>query len=276
MPHLATITTQSHLPHTLALRESVFEHATDIHFAVLITDAEVIPIDVPENTSFYTLKSIAAISPASQLIKKYASNNDKLRWTLKPVFIKYLLTQTNASKVIYTDNDIFFTAPFSFLFDMLDTNEVLLCPHWRCSTPALNKDWFLVNFTDGLYNAGFFGASSGAIPALDWWAQACLFKCAKTYRKGLFDDQKYLDMMPLLFENTAIIRHQGCNVAYWNQHENLRTLSNGQVRINDAYDIVFIHFTRELIKSIKSKKDPLLQPYLEKYMLTLQKFRTSS
>jgi len=42
------------------------------------------------------------------LKKKYKIYKDKLRWSLKPVFLKYLIENSIADKIIYVDNDIAF------------------------------------------------------------------------------------------------------------------------------------------------------------------------
>jgi len=272
MNSLCTITTSSHLAHTLALRDSVMAYNNDIHYNVLVIDNDNADKLKHEKTSFFSLKSIEKAYLANAIIKKYKNNKDKLRWCLKPVFLHFLIEQQKFAKLVYVDNDVFFFSNYDFLFDELDNKDVLLCPHWRCSDPLKNKDWFLVNFTDGLYNAGFFAANQNALKALEWWAKACHFKCAKVMRKGMFDDQKYLDVMPIIFENTGILKHRGCNVAYWNQIENKRTLINNSVLINSTWSIVFIHFTKELIKSIKNNKDPLLKEHLNTYQQKLKQF----
>lgn len=269
MKTICTITTQSHLPQTLALRDSVMNSMTDVMFNVLVIDVEKINIQKSDKTTFFTLKDIENAYLTKSVQRKYAKNQDKLRWCLKPVFIHFLLFNCSYSKAIYVDNDIFFFNDFNFLYDALDEKDVLLCPHWRCTKPSISKEWFLVNFTDGFYNAGFFAASNKAFEPLKWWAEACLFKCAKIMRKGLFDDQKYLDFLPVIFENTGIIKHRGCNVAYWNQIENKRIVKESKVLINGDWEIIFIHFTKELIKSIKNNKDPHLKSYLNLYQTAI-------
>lgn len=273
MKTICTITTFSHLAQTFALKDSALSFCADVTFNVLVTDRDDVSHLKQDNTKFYSLIDIEKAYLASSVIKKYNNEKDKLRWCLKPVFLHFLLFDCGYSKAIYADNDIFFFNDYSFLFDDLDTNDVLLCPHWRCTKPGINKAWFLVNFTDGFYNAGFLAANNKASEPLKWWAEACLFKCAKIYRKGLFDDQKYLDFMPLVFDNTGIIKHRGCNVAYWNQIENKRTKVKNKVLINDQWEIIFIHFTKELIKTIKNKKEPFLSEHLNTYKVALEKYK---
>ncbi|MDD3877504.1 MAG: glycosyltransferase [Bacteroidales bacterium] len=271
---VCSITTPDHLPHTLALRDSVLKNCPDTDFCILITEDKVSSnVESKGNTFYFSLDEVKNAYIAPKIIKKYKNSADKLRWCLKPVFMHFLLSQEKYEQIIYADNDIFFFNDFSFLFEALITDNVFLCPHWRCNHPHKNTNWFLVNFTDGFYNAGFIGANADGIKMLEWWADVCLFKCAKVLRKGLFDDQKYLDFVPLLFEKTAVIKHRGCNVAYWNQIENARVLCGTDVLINGQWPIVCVHFSKNLIKSIISGKDPLLKDFLNRYNESLANYR---
>ena len=94
----------------------------------------------------------------------------------------------------------------------------------------------------------------------------CEYACEKDREKGLFDDQIYLNILPVYFENVGIIRHRGCNVANWNQVECRRTIQNdGTVLINGLYPVIFIHFTASTIKGILNGSDSALISYLKIY-----------
>jgi len=267
---VCTITTLSHMPQTLALRNSVLKNNKETVFCILIVDSSGKENFKPaERTRIFTLPDIKGAYLSEKIIKKYGNyKKDKLRWSLKPVFMNFLLNDQNMDRVLFCDNDMFFFNDFSFLFKELDSKRFLLCPHWRVSHSSKGTAWFIVNFTDGFYNAGLIAARKDATEILKWWADACLFKCDKLLRKGLFVDQKYLDFVPVIFEGVGIISHRGCNVAYWNQEENKRISVGDVLKINGHWPIVCVHFTKELIKSIKSKKDPL-QTYLTAYLETI-------
>ncbi len=151
----------------------------------------------------------------------------------------------------------------------------MLSPHWRCLDPMDESEWFDVNFTDGVYNAGLIGVSKQGAPALDYWARACAYKCEKNFKKGRFDDQKYLDLIPAAFEDVAILKHRGCNVAFWNRIENKRTKINGELMINEKWPLVFVHFTRKMIAEIEEGNEPLLQTHLDEYQLAIETFNPS-
>jgi len=269
LKHFCTITTIDFLYKTKALHASLQKCCKDFSFHVLVTDAASLPLN--ENEIQYYDTSILKSETALAIINKYRANANKLRWSLKPVFILHLLQ--NFEKVIYTDNDIaFFNSP-DFLFEALDHNPILLTPHHYAHSPQKNQNWLEANFTIGLYNAGFVGANRDAKKTLEWWAACCLYRCEKSRWRGLFDDQKYLDLVPIIEPLTKVLTHKGCNLAGWNIDTCERTLSNNEVLIEGKYQVVFIHLNDYTIRMIVEGKDPLLESYWQQYLSTLQSFK---
>jgi len=251
-----TISTKSHVYKSFALAKSL--EAFGGNLVVLLVDGDSVNKDIPANTSFLYLADLQE-EIAQAIIQKYRSSADKLRWCLKPVLLKYLLAKND--KVIYVDNDIHFLSSFDFLFDILEDSSILLTPHDYPRDPTKNQNWFEANFRVGLYNAGFVGVSKKALPTLEWWGNACLYRCEKNYWRGLFDDQKYLDLIPIIDENYHIVRHPGCNASEWNASIRKRTYENGQHIISGKYPLVFYHFNQYAINQLDTH-DPLWQEYL--------------
>lgn len=223
---------------------------------------------------FWYLSDLNTDTKAQRVIAKYSSNADKLRWSLKPVFMKHLLIGSSVTleKIIYVDNDIFFYNDYEFLFDLLDQHNFLLTPHYYRNDPRSYQNWFEANFRVGLYNAGFVGARKTAVSGLDWWAECCLYRCEKNIFRGLFDDQKYLDLLPVIDSKTHIVRHQGCNVAGWNTEVCKRVIVDHVVRINGEYPIVFIHYNDTTIREIIHGNDGILFNYFRRYVEVLRKY----
>ena len=249
-----------------------------MHLHVLVVDNDDI-LDKSEYITYYNLKFITSIT-GLKLITKYKNQSDKLRWALKSVFMQHLLMQTD--KIIYVDNDIYFYNDPKMLFDLLDTNDILLTPHFYDSNPNLNQNWLEANFKVGLYNAGFIGVNTNATKALQWWSECCLYNIKKSYWRGLFDDQKYLDLLPVLFEGVMVLKHKGCNLAGWNYlWYKLDRKKDSEVEIEKTYQLLFIHFAETSLihfskKRVSSTHRPLR--YSLKSSLPLfyprQKFRT--
>jgi hypothetical protein len=86
--------------------------------------------------------------------------------------------------------------------------------------------------------------------------------------QGIYDDQKYLDAMPLMFEKVKSLNHRGINIAFWNQFECRRTLCDGKLMINNEVPIVFVHFTNKYIQELYDGNDHLIFPLLQEYEKT--------
>jgi hypothetical protein len=78
-----------------------------------------------------------------------------------------------------------------------------------------------------------------------------------------------LDMVPVIDEDAAIVRHQGCNIGSWNIETYKRsTKPDGPVVINNNYPVIFIHFNYETIEQILNGNDAALRPYYIQYEQT--------
>jgi len=270
MNHFCTITTYDHLYKVLALRDSLVKYDTNVLFHVMLVDG---PPPETKNDSIkaYTLVDLDKDETANSIVSKYKKQKDKLRWSLKPSFLKFLLTQEGVERVIYLDNDLFFFNNYSFLFEQLVDHAFLFTPHYYDRSPEYHQNWLEANFRAGLFNAGFIGVNRSAANTLQWWAECCLYRCKKSAFRGTFDDQKYLDLIPVMREDAMILRHQGCNVAEWNRFVCVRELVNGQVMINGKWPVVFIHFNNTTIREIMDGTEPLLQGFFNQYLESLKK-----
>lgn len=160
-------------------------------------------------------------------------NHDYARWTNKPKVLKLLLQEFDI--VFYVDSDIFFVNQAKNILE--ETRKgVLLTKHNRPIYPSSNNfdfGQFMCLFSEGFFNAGFIGVSKKGLKAIDWWQSMVNWKCCKNKLLGLYDDQKYLDILALEFsENVNISQNLGYNVAHWN----IRNL-------NPSTEIIFYHFS---------------------------------
>ena len=62
-------------------------------------------------------------------------------------------------------------------------------------------------------------------------------------RSGLFVDQKWVDLAPCFFDEIHILRHAGCNVAYWNLRERFLSDADNRVVVNGDTPLVFFHYS---------------------------------
>lgn len=268
MDTFCTIINSDYAPYSLALYKSLCKFNPDAVLQVLVIDDDKSACNRISNSPgirLYFAKDLFNYGLVHTLYKKYAHiNNDSYRWALKPVFISYLL-EHGFDKVLYTDCDIFFFNDYTFLLQELNTSNILLTPHWRNSDPLTDEESFFALFTGGIFNAGFIASNKKGLPALHWWADACHYKMGPFLELGIYDDQRYLDVLPVKFESVKIIRHKGCNISGWNRTECQRNQVGDKILINNVFPIIFIHFNPVLIQEIIKGHDPNLLPYLKEY-----------
>lgn len=272
MNTFCTIVTKSHLSWAYALNESIIEFDAESKLHILVSDLTLdeAVVSIAPNIQIVTLSSLENVTFANDIISKYTTNQDALRWSLKPILISYLL-ETGYNKVLYCDCDIFFYDNYDFLWLELEKSNFLLTPHWMNPQDPKNLD-LLHNV--GIYNAGFLGANKNASHILSWFAKSCLFRC-DTQPGHIYVDQGYLDFIPVYFDYVKILDHKGCNISYWNSDNLIREVKNGKfyVKHHDiTYPIIFYHFASSSYAQFIVGNDKVLNPLFEKFDATLKKF----
>jgi hypothetical protein len=164
----------------------------------------------------------------------------ELNTNVKPTFLRHLLEAYQLDRLVYLDPDIFCYAPLTPVFDALESSDAVLTPH--ITSPIHdslhpNEQELLYN---GTYNLGFVAVNRApnADAILAWWERRCLDLGFSEGRTGLFVDQKWMNLAPGLFDRVQILRHPGCNMAYWNLHE--RSLDGSLV---NGQPLLFFHFS---------------------------------
>ncbi len=169
----------------------------------------------------------------------------ELNTNVKPTFLKYLLIHYGLDAVTYLDPDISVYAPLAPVFDALETADCVLTPHITSPIFDSKQPGEQEMLYNGTYNLGFaaFRNTPQAFALLSWWEQRCLHLGFSEGRTGLFVDQKWMNLAPCLFDNVAILRHPGLNMAYWNLND--RTLSGPAAApiVNGTFPLVFFHFS---------------------------------
>lgn len=239
----ATIVSANYLAYARVLAHSLAEHAGAAPLKVLLVER-----------GSAELRSLAAASGldcvfAEELglpdLERLAYKYDvlELNTALKPSFLKRLLAQGH-ERVVYVDPDIRFFAPPAPVQAALDDAPIVLTPHAR--RPVLDgKRPSDVDFLrNGSFNLGFIALRSHpqSLAMLDWWEQRCLGLGFNDPGFGTFVDQKWADLIPAYFDATAVLRHAGCNVAYWNLHEREVREVDGRPCV-EGEPLVFFHFS---------------------------------
>jgi len=150
--------------------------------------------------------------------------------------------------VFYLDPDIAVFHPLDNILAALDHASIVLTPHQ--TSPNRNsrmmQDNELASLRFGAYNLGSIAVRNDDFGRrfAEWWAAQLQRACYDDPAVGLFTDQKYIDLVPGLFDGVTIMRDPGCNVASWNLSTRRVTIGiDGNIWVNDA-PLRFMHFTK--------------------------------
>jgi hypothetical protein len=237
-----TILSTNYLHFGWTLAESFLKFHPSCEFHILVVDR------LPEG--FQPVNSAARVLQVESLglpdFRSLAFKFDilELNTAVKPSFLKYLFRQ-GAEKVIYLDPDIYVFQPLEFIYETLDASSVVLTPHVLSPTPDSGHAYERICLGVGSFNLGFVAVSNRreGLNFLDWWEERCLNFGFSDVRTGLFVDQKWVDLAACFFPHVHILRHQGCNVGYWNLQERIVGGKNGVFTVNDSTPLAFYHFS---------------------------------
>ncbi|HLB25937.1 MAG TPA: group 1 glycosyl transferase, partial [Nitrospirota bacterium] len=168
----------------------------------------------------------------------------ELNTAVKPYFLEYLIRERREEKVIYLDPDIFVLGSLGYVSNLLDEHQVVLTPH--ITSPY--NDCARPNEVDilgvGVYNLGFIGvrACPETAELLKWWQAKLFGQCRHTPEKGLFVDQKWMDMAHCYNGSVHVLRDRGYNAAYWNLHEREVGKDGDRFTVNGG-PLYFFHFS---------------------------------
>jgi glycosyltransferase involved in cell wall biosynthesis len=166
---------------------------------------------------------------------------------LKPFLLRHLLDRGHQC-VLYIDPDILILESLqTAVLDPLGESSIVLTPHTTDPIPLDGRIPTEVTLLlAGAYNLGFIGVRDTAETRrfLAWWSDRLERYCVNQVEKGLFVDQKWIDLVPGMFPATRILRDRGLNVAYWNLHARaLFETADGALCLRSGEPLLFFHFS---------------------------------
>jgi glycosyltransferase involved in cell wall biosynthesis len=168
----------------------------------------------------------------------------ELNTAVKPYFLLHLHRTEGCDRVCYFDPDILVLDDLSELYGMLGRADAVLTPHLTApieDRAVPNEREILLS---GVYNLGFLGIAFNerTLPFLDWWSRRLYDQCLHEVERGLFVDQRWMDLAPAFLPEIEILRDPGYNVAYWNlAHRKIEPRAGGWL-VNGA-PLRFYHFS---------------------------------
>jgi hypothetical protein len=235
-----TIVSANYLPYARTLCESFKKQHSDYEIFVLLVDR--LPPSVDVSAENFTLVSVEDLGIPDFESIAFQYDILELNTNVKATFLRSLL-QRGVEQLIYFDPDIYVMAGVDFIYELLETYNIVITPH--SVSPLVDKDRGLEQdlLSHGLFNLGFIAVanSSETHRFLRWWADRCLQLGFADLRDGLFVDQKWANFTPIWFDGVHILKHLGCNMAHWNLHERYLTPLGASFRVNNSVPLVFYH-----------------------------------
>ncbi|MBC8167391.1 MAG: glycosyltransferase [Bryobacteraceae bacterium] len=238
-----TIVSKNYLAFARTLMASVKDCQPDALRFVVLVDHVTGEFD-PDQEDFVVLPSDILDIPNSPWFHfKYSVL--ELNTAVKPYAIEYLFTHHGLDRVFYFDPDIWLLDSLADLETLLNDSDIILTPHLTSPLPEDGKAPAELDILRaGAYNLGFIGIAGTANTTLflKWWQRKLYDHCYVDLGRGLFTDQKWIDLVPGLFDRVHIAHNPQFNTAYWNlSHRTVRYV-DGRYTVGGSM-LCFFHFS---------------------------------
>ncbi|MBP3983144.1 hypothetical protein J5837_01800 [Pseudoxanthomonas helianthi] len=230
----------NYLPKAMALAESVKRNCRDAVFVLCLVEREApqVALDFP-HFDHVVLAKDADWGNFDQFMFRHSIVEAST--AVKGQFMRNLLDRfPEADKFVYLDPDVLVYSDFIELENKLDEATVVVCPHLL--RPG-NIDMEISSLAHGTFNLGFLAVSrsDNAIQFLEWWAERLFWFCYDDIPRGIFTDQKWIDLAPSFFD-VHILKHHGYDFATWSLLGSDLREEGGRYVVNGD-PLRFIHFS---------------------------------
>jgi|ERR1043165_4930026 hypothetical protein len=230
-PVAFTIFTKNYLAQARCLAESIRQSQAQLPLVALLVDDPSVFFD-PQSESFEILRLTDLSIPDARALV-FETDQQGACCLLKPFMLRHLLAR-GFSPVVFLDPDILVLDPLEELIETAGGAAISLTPNWL--TPRTGADAprdELRMLLGGTFNGGVLAVSDRpqALAFLSWWETRLRIHCRHAPAEGVHYDQRWLDLVPSLFDEVHVLRDPGLNVAYWNLAERSLRLEGGRAYV---------------------------------------------
>ncbi|URI09280.1 hypothetical protein MW290_27325 [Aquincola tertiaricarbonis] len=243
----------NYLPKALALAKSVFDVYPHTRFVISMADLGLLD-SVQLQAIDGLVRDFADQGRTLEFLDplELYDRPDLLSFKFNVVEICTCVKPAVSIRLLERDENVTYLDPDTILYTRLpDKNaagwDMEVTPHVLSpSLPgsAISERKFMYY---GVFNLGYFGVrrSPQALAFLRWWKDFCVNYGADAPQTGLFVDQKPVDLLPCFVDHVRVLRHPGCNVAWWNLFADGRQLANTRTVTfeGEQTPLVFFHFS---------------------------------
>ncbi len=235
-----TIVSNNYRHFARTLVGSVRLHTPEIDAFVAICDAPLVAPDARDDYREIPIRELG-LPQFDRFVFQYTIL--ELNTAIKPWVIQSLFDR-GYERVIYFDPDIKLYGSVEAILARLDDANIVLTPHLTGALDDGKHPSELTILQSGTYNLGFIALRNSAESRrfVAWWQGKLLRDCVVDIPRGLFTDQKWIDLVPGMYGDVAIERDSGWNVAYWNlAHRNI--VASGEGHQVNGRPLLFFHFS---------------------------------
>ena len=245
-----SVIAKNYLAHARVLSESFLKHNSNSKLYVLLADK----IDGYFNPSEEQFQIVTLDDLEKEILDLltpqflFSHNVYEYSTAVKALFLEYLLNKVDIRKLVFLDPDILVTDSFRDIDKLLNQYSIILTPHF--TEPIKDELANQLNQTEvnvllnGVYNLGFLAIAKTdtTVSFLDWWKKHLHRCCFMDPENGIFVDQKFMDLVPGMFDNVYVLRYPGYNVANWNVLDRCLIFKGNHYYVNNK-PLVFFHFS---------------------------------
>lgn len=235
----------NYIPKAKVLANSLKLHNPDVKFVVCLVERTIHQSTYGENIDFVIPVTKLKIPNFESFIFKY--NQAEAATAVKGYFFQELLKKFfKEDKFVFLDPDLLVMASFTELEKAMSNHNIVLIPHAIEPESSMNSiiDNEISFLKHGVFNLGFLGIrrSEESIRFLKWWSKRLHEFCHIDYCRGLYTDQKWMDLVPCFF-NPYIFKNPGYDVAPWNlSHRKITKGRSGIYSVGNS-NLIFFHFS---------------------------------
>jgi len=244
--HVFTSITANYLPKARVLAESVKRVAPAATFHLMLCDDPPAGFDLAAEPfdALLTLDMLAIDDLQSWI---FSHSVVELCTAVKGAAVEAIFERHGAGMVFFFDPDMVLFSRFGELVSALAAHSVVLTPHQ--TTPETTVDAIMDNemasLVHGVFNLGFLGVrnSEEGRRFSRWWRDRLLLFCHDDRSRGLFTDQKWVNLAPCFFDEVCVLRSPAFNVATWNISQRHATGSLEAGVFINGEPLGFFHFS---------------------------------
>lgn len=241
-----TLCSNNYLPFALSLAKSVKGFLPKSRFIIGLVDY----LDPQINYNFDVEVEILpcfelGYEEFNSMLQGY--NVIEFNTAVKPFYFEYLFKENgDVDRIYYLDPDLFFYQSPLELDDVWEKGDsIQLTPNLLYLPDQLVRGE-LASLKHGHNNLGYIGMQRGGetMKIISWWKERLTTHCLLDKCRGIFVDQKWMDLAPLFFKGINSVKHPGWNMAWWNLTERNLMEDDGTYHVNSKeFPLVFFHFS---------------------------------